>query len=400
MKSLHWYIVYLVFVVFSSCTREAHVSEIKEMNILNTDLPLKITISDIVDSIVYVPLSTDDCLLSYIEKVQYDSCFYFIKDARGLYVFDESGNFVSEIGRKGQGPKEYLYINAFYLDKKKKNVCIISYPDRKLLTYSYSGNFLSVSRLVKEDAYVSYVSCLPEGRLLAHRPLPNETSENDYEYVMLSPQGDSYTSYPLLENIGIKSKNVHYSFLRSPIASVNGKYYAISTLSNVVYRFDDQSLVTDFFLNLPNISPTETFIKSHAEQDFFSLSQQLNEEKIGKGIIAIASSDENLFMLLENGQTIVSDGNEAIVIAPFIYWPDSNIYSYNLFSGGLFDDMLGYYEASSLLSKLEFINKGNNIKLKQIVAGLHEDDNPVIFRCCLKRGMMKLLKNMTVSDAK
>ena len=399
MKSLHWYIVSFFFVLFSclfySCTHvETPVDNIKVVNVLNVDTPLKITMSDIVDSISYVPLSTERCLLSYIEKVQYDSCFYFIKDARGLYVFDKAGQFVNEIGRKGPGPKEYLYINAFYLDKVKKNVCIISYPDRKLLTYSYSGDFLSMSRLEKEDAYVSTVIPMMDGQLLVHRPLPNEVDRDDYEYVMLSSQEGGYKSYPLLEHLGVKSDNVHYSFLRYPMTFWNEEYYAISTFSNVVYRYTDLSLTPDFCLNMPDISPSKTYIESRADMDFFSLSKELDENKIGKGITAVASSDENLFMFVRDGQTVIFDGKEAIVVAPFVYQPDVDIYGYSLFSGGLFDDMIGHYEASSLLSKQEYINNGNNPILKRIVAKLHDEDNPVVFRCHLKKNLIERLKEM------
>lgn len=395
MKYLYWGIITLVLVSFYSCSRsEGFVDDLKMVGVLNEDSPLKVNLYDIVDSISYIPLSSENCLLTYIERVEYDSCYYFVKDAKGLYVFDESGRFVSEIGRKGQGPGEYFYINSFYLDREKKNVCIISYPDRKLLTYGYSGNFLSMNRLEREDAYVSSVASMPGGELLVHRPLSNETDENGYEYVALVSRQDSYISYPLLENIGLKSQNVHYSFLRSPIAVWDGEYYAVSTLSNIVYRYVNRTLLPEFCLDMPDISPTKAFIKSNIHLDFFSLSKLLDEKKIGKGIMAVASSDKNLFMLVKDGQTVVYDGKDAIVIAPFVYHSDIDSYLYNLFSGGLFDTMLGHCEAETLLSRREYIEKGNNPKLKLIVAEIHEDDNPVIFRCHLKQDLMERLRKM------
>lgn len=154
MKSLHWYVVFgglVLFLFLNSCTSsDSSLDNIKKVDVLNVDSPLKIAITDLVDSISYIPLSTDECLLSSIQKVQYDCGLFFIKDSKGLYVFNEHGTFINEIGKKGPGPKEYHYINAFFLDKEKKNVCIISHPDGRLLTYSYSGDFISVSRLKRK----------------------------------------------------------------------------------------------------------------------------------------------------------------------------------------------------------------------------------------------------------
>ena len=215
----------ILFPFLSSCTSsDSFFGKIKKVDVLNVDSPLKIDITDIVDSISYVPLSSDGCLLSSIQKIKYDSGLFFVKDSRGLYVFNEHGTFVNEIGKKGPGPKEYTYINAFFLDKEKKNVCIINHPDGRFLTYSYSGDFISASRLKKEDANVSSVIPMSEGQLLVYRPLSNNINNNDFEYVMMALEEDTYASFPLLENISINSENVEYSFLEYPVTFFKGKY--------------------------------------------------------------------------------------------------------------------------------------------------------------------------------
>lgn len=233
---------------------------------------------------------------------------------------------------------------------------------------------------------------MSEGQLLVYRPLSNNINDNEFEYVMMALEEDAYVSSPLLKNISISSQNVEFSFLSYPVTFFKGKYYAISTFSNIVYSYEEEVLKPEFCLNIPDLSPTKAFIKSHSDLDFFSFSKLLDEEKIGKGIMAITSSGDDLFMSIEGGQTVVCDGKEAIVVAPMIYFPDVDIYSYTLFTGGLFDDVLGHYGAEALLSKREYINNGNNMNLKQIVNRLHEEDNPILFRCHLKSNILNLLK--------
>lgn len=41
-----------------------------------------------------------------------------MKDIKGIFVFDKEGRFKNEIGRRGNGPGEYFYIDNFYLDRK------------------------------------------------------------------------------------------------------------------------------------------------------------------------------------------------------------------------------------------------------------------------------------------
>ena len=45
---------------------------------------------------------------------------YFVKDSRGLFVFDEEGYFINEISHRGIGPDEYVYSDNFYLDRDNK----------------------------------------------------------------------------------------------------------------------------------------------------------------------------------------------------------------------------------------------------------------------------------------
>ena len=84
-------VIMIIFLTMSSCQRQVscHKDGIEIIDILNKDCPIQIDLYDIVDSIKYIPLETSECLLSDIECIKNDGNFYFVKDSRGLFVFDE-----------------------------------------------------------------------------------------------------------------------------------------------------------------------------------------------------------------------------------------------------------------------------------------------------------------------
>ncbi len=104
-------VIMIIFLTMSSCQRQVscHKDGIEIIDILNKDCPIQIDLYDIVDSIKYIPLETSECLLSDIECIKNDGNFYFVKDSRGLFVFDEEGHFINEISHRGIGPDEYVY---------------------------------------------------------------------------------------------------------------------------------------------------------------------------------------------------------------------------------------------------------------------------------------------------
>ena len=134
-------IIMILFLTMSSCQRQVscHKGDIEIIDVLNRNHPIEINLYDIVDSVKYVPLGTGECLLSEIECIKNDGKFYFVKDSRGVFVFDEEGYFINEVGYRGIGPGEYVYSDNFYLDRDNKLVCLICNSARKILQYTYSG---------------------------------------------------------------------------------------------------------------------------------------------------------------------------------------------------------------------------------------------------------------------
>ena len=103
-------------------------------------------LSEIADTFEYLELKTpDNIVVSKIVSVLLPENFVLVQTFDGIYKFDRSGEFIREIGRKGQGPEEYLQIRALDVDLDRKE--IIQADAQKIIYYDYDGNFLRSTKI-------------------------------------------------------------------------------------------------------------------------------------------------------------------------------------------------------------------------------------------------------------
>lgn len=86
-----------------------------------------------------------------IDRIVYGDNRFYILDKYGankLLIFDDRGNFVRSIGRRGRGPGEYLQLESFTL--KGDTLFLLDTNGQKILTYDTDGNLLTEANL-QED---------------------------------------------------------------------------------------------------------------------------------------------------------------------------------------------------------------------------------------------------------
>jgi len=102
-----------------------------------------INISEIADDIEYIPLA-NDTLLAYIMKVIYSEGEYFVKDNKSKFLrFNERGELLNQIGKRGQGPGEYRYVSDFEIYPETRNVYVTGGKLNQIMIYSPDGKFKS-----------------------------------------------------------------------------------------------------------------------------------------------------------------------------------------------------------------------------------------------------------------
>ena len=385
-------IIMIIFLTMSSCQRQVsnHKGDVEIIDVLNRNNPIQINLYDIVDSVKYVPLRTSECLLSDIECIKNDGNFYFVKDSRGLFVFDEEGYFINEISHRGIGPDEYVYSDNFYLDRDNKLVCLICNSTRKILQYTYSGTYFNTIQLDAKDANIESAMMCGEGELIAYYPLPNDYSQSKSEYSVFRIKNNSFIGETLLKAKEIGTQNIHYPFLHYPIALLDNQCIFISALSNELFVYEGGQIMPGYYVNIPENEPSEDFIEEHKDLNFFELIETLKKSNIGLGITAVESSSDYLFMSISNKSTLMWDKKRSIQISN-IYDPNLNLYSDVLLPGGVSDEHLGFYSVDFLYANKELILKGNDRFLAKLVGNLLEDDNPVVYQYYFKKNAIDIL---------
>lgn len=107
-------------------------------------------LSEIADTIEYLELKTpDDLIITFVINVIPVEDFILVHCRDGLFKFKRNGDFVTRVGRGGQGPGEHIRTYAVDVDRERKE--IIHTDIEQVLFYDYDGNFL---RSLKSDAHL------------------------------------------------------------------------------------------------------------------------------------------------------------------------------------------------------------------------------------------------------
>lgn len=127
---------------YSSCQSEQEKPQ-SPVIVLDMELLLsnqqEMKLSDIAESIKYVRLETNpDVLCQVLQYLVRDNRIYVRNRNGTVFLFDGEGKFVRQIGRKGQGPGEYLGVQ--FIDASPQGDFVYFYYTRGNIAYIYSSD--------------------------------------------------------------------------------------------------------------------------------------------------------------------------------------------------------------------------------------------------------------------
>lgn len=169
------YILFIYSFIFLLSCSDSKKSENKndDSHLLVLDFdkyPVKDTLhaSSFVASVTPIVLeTTNDNLIGFLSAMQVtENCICILDGGPGgsgsLFVFDKSGKYERKIGKKGQGPGEYIGIHDFTIDEKKDEIFLVDNESEKIRVYQFStGKFIRYMDF-KDDKveyqYIQYVN--------------------------------------------------------------------------------------------------------------------------------------------------------------------------------------------------------------------------------------------------
>lgn len=193
------FLLLLSLCVYScSSSPQTHREEVEFLHLKLPDDLLQtrqeIKLSDIADSVWYVPLETTmESLLGDLAKrnvVHFvNQQFYICDNHRNtVYRFSSDGKFLNRIGRKGQGQKEFLQFLDFVVDGEYLYMADFG---NRIHKYHIDGTYVDKITLPKQ----SYRLMSLGGDTLACYITDDQFSGNvdRYTWLMVNGQGDSLT---------------------------------------------------------------------------------------------------------------------------------------------------------------------------------------------------------------
>lgn len=231
------FLTLILLFIFCSCNpiqKENYI--VDKITLELSESESKIKLSEIIDSIVYIPLETNgQSLLGNIDRIiGMENGNFLIVDKNlvsEVLVFDSVGHFLNKIGKKGSAPSEYVMIEdiAYY----NQTAYIWDSSSRKILEYSLDGNWKNSYRFdyvaysfscINPNEFVFYCDYVPNNNLLKENKYPNYIKFNVKTGLIDS---DLYfdkdvPSHAFLLSLNNLSNNLIYSTMNDTIYMVEG----------------------------------------------------------------------------------------------------------------------------------------------------------------------------------
>jgi hypothetical protein len=115
--------VIIIFLLITSCkskiTDKIKEEKIYSINIKEEDIKLNYKLSELIDTVTYIPLETNkESLIGRIDRIKFYNNYIYLYDriSNTIFQFYKNGKFISKYHRLGRGPFEYEKLQDFDID--------------------------------------------------------------------------------------------------------------------------------------------------------------------------------------------------------------------------------------------------------------------------------------------
>jgi hypothetical protein len=234
-------------------------SSSNEQGITSFDIPKEaqpnFPLSEIAKSIEYISLETsDESFLSLIQEVKLCKNKIYVLDVIGKFlVFETNGKFLYQIGTKGEGPGEFLYLSSFALDEKSDRLYLAS--DRRLITYTLDNEYVSEKSF---PYFIDYVEIIDNQLVIIAGRDGKKVGDkfvNERSLFKVNPELDLIDSIPLLYIEMNKQTGAIFPF-KNYISKVDGDNFIYtpvltneSIMRDTLFRIENSTLMPAIKLN-------------------------------------------------------------------------------------------------------------------------------------------------------
>ena len=262
MKIYCLWLAYLYCICFFSC-KELHKEsslplETAESKMLELDIDLDkntLPFDSLMDFVSFVKLeTTEDNLIGGISQILFVNNKIIVVDfdvSKTITVYDESGKYLNNIGKLGQGPGEYAYLGHVFLTPDRSTVVVVDMGSGNLKYFGLEGNFI---KSVKFPFWFSRCEFINDNIIAGHYSGGNMVQKNNVSYkpqlVITDLKGNILSS-------GFQSfysKNFA-STTFMPLLKFDNEVIYCPPFSDTIYHVSEKGLCPLYHLNIQRASP-------------------------------------------------------------------------------------------------------------------------------------------------
>jgi|WetSurMetagenome_2_1015567.scaffolds.fasta_scaffold17247_5 hypothetical protein len=324
--------------------------------------------------------TTDESLITLINRlIVYDNKYYiFDQQNKSIFVFDESGKYISKIHNIGKGPGEYIQLTDFTIDTKNKQIILLCDIPSCLIYYDLNGKYLNQK---KNEKLIKYISAGQNSIFFVNFLI---TYNENY----IGIQNESkYSEFLPVEDY-IKNKDF-YSFHPNIIRS--DYTYFLKVYDDLVYELSDDNVVPKYQIVFGGKAIDKNIIKENELEKILEIS---SKEKLICRINDFRECDNYLmFGMYPYNKIAIYNKNEKVCrLFSGFYDPETGLYlSGYIAYDGPGDEMMFIVDPTSFVSNVLHIRKSKEaaqnktyIRFKEEAEKLTDTDNPILMVYTLK----------------
>lgn len=165
MRIINLFLCVLLFCVSCTSTQD-DTCEMVEYD--HTDIKESFPLSSFVDKVETVRLELPEpYFFGGVGNILFDESGIYINDSKQevIYRFDANGIFLNTIGKRGEGPGEYVELSSHFLGEK--SIYVSDRNSRKIHEYTFNGEYIGTISYPFE-LLCNYIMALPNGNFLCH----------------------------------------------------------------------------------------------------------------------------------------------------------------------------------------------------------------------------------------
>ncbi|SFG78533.1 hypothetical protein SAMN04487988_10839 [Algoriphagus hitonicola] len=215
-----------------------------QVNIDQSEIGKDIHLSDLISEFSYLQLKNKEGhLLGDIDKILFTDSLIFVMDqyiTNTLQVFERrTGNEVVYLEKSGEGPREFLEIYDFDIDREKKQILLFDGKLSKVLFFDFNGKFIEELKIpvraqnfrkLKTDDYLFFTANLPNGHI---------EGLTDCVYFILNSEFQVKSCFSIEKKL--ESHGNYFS--RDYFSSDGHDIYLFPRFSNELFRIDGKDEV-------------------------------------------------------------------------------------------------------------------------------------------------------------